>query len=265
MVKGQDEARIGLGAEKNLVELLNNNVILKEKILYCLRKIGIKIDNISYAERPSRKKLVKTDILLCSAPTDDGCIGISLKTVKKTAKGFHSLDRRRLEEWRSLLGMDEEVFSVFKESILRVARNRREVFIRPNDREKIKNFINKNIYIILKEIFLKNEYDLLKVLAVLDLRKSNRKLYLLNINKLIDFIIENYSIDFSRKGIIIIKVKNKPLITIQRKGGNGKHVKRYRKTDWEHPGNQLQFKIKPILLVELIKNYYNSIICELSI
>jgi len=64
----------------------------------------------------------------------------------------------------------------------------------------------------------------------------------------IRFLMKNASnISFSKKGII----KLGDFITIQRKSGDGKHIK-IPKTEWSHPGNELQFKFSPIKFAEYV-------------
>ncbi len=53
---------------------------------------------------------------------------------------------------------------------------------------------------------------------------------------------------FTEKGIIRLG----DFVTIQRKGGDGKHIT-IPKTDWSHPGNQLQFKFSPLKFTEYIE------------
>jgi hypothetical protein len=56
------------------------------------------------------------------------------------------------------------------------------------------------------------------------------------------------NINFSTKGIL--KLGN--FLTVQRKGGNGIRIIVF-KTDWKHPGNQLQFKFSPIKFAESVE------------
>ena len=69
-------------------------------------------------------------------------------------------------------------------------------------------------------------------------------------SEVICFLLKNAKnrICFSKKGIIKIG----DFITVQRKGGNGSQIK-ISKTDWNHPGNQLQFKFSPLRFVEYIE------------
>ena len=67
------------------------------------------------------------------------------------------------------------------------------------------------------------------------------------------------NITFSKKGII----KLGDFLSVQRKGGNGKHIK-IPKTDWNHPGNQLQFKISPVRFANYVKEEKVIDFCEIN-
>jgi len=265
MVKGQEEARIGLDAEEEIISMINTNKDARNELKECLANFGINLGENFYAIKPKNREFIKTDILLCCTKDND-IIGISLKTVKKTKEGFHQIDRRRLEEWKKILDMQDDVYDIFKESILRKAKNRNAEFIKKDDQPKIKDFIKKNLPKILKEIFVRNEEKVLKILAVYDIRDNNKKtLYLVDISQFIEKLASEADVSFSKNGIIQIVINNTPIITIQRKGGNGQHVKKYKKTDWEHPGNQLQFKMKPISVVKFLKENAKEITCTIDI
>jgi hypothetical protein len=79
-----------------------------------------------------------------------------------------------------------------------------------------------------------------------------------NIQKVISFI-RSQEISFSDEGII--KIGN--FITIQRKGGNGSHVKKP-KTDFTHPGNQLQFKFKPLEFMKKARSILSNCCFDVS-
>ena len=147
-----------------------------------------------------------------------------------------------------LLNMPDEVFEIIKEAILRVARNSRDKFILEKDKNKIKNFLAHHLPEIINEIFRRGE-EKLKLLIIFDKRK--KRIYMFRMNDVIEFLIKNASnnISFSEKGIIYIG----DFIRIQRKGGNGKHIK-ISKTNWNHPGNQLQFKFSPLKFAEYIES-----------
>jgi len=84
----------------------------------------------------------------------------------------------------------------------------------------------------------------------LNLKSLTKTIFIYKMDQFLQFMEENIAdkIFFSRKGII----KLGDFLSVQRKGGNGSHIT-ISKTDWEHPGNQLQFKCKPLDIAEHIK------------
>jgi len=224
-----------LSSEKEIISMINTNSIFRDRLKECLDILGFTLKE----EIKAYKDNVKTDILI----RIDDEIGISVKS--STGTSFHNLDRRRLEEWRSILNMPDEIFETIKRSILRVARNPRDKFIMEADRAKIKEFLTMHVKTIIDEIFVKGERNL-KILMINN--KQTRKIYVFNMDDVLNFLYNNArNIGFSDKGII----KLGDFITIQRKGGDGKHVT-IPKTDWNHPGNQLQFKFSPLKFAEYV-------------
>lgn len=236
MEKGRKEARIGLDSEEDIINKINTD----ERFRSLLRKCMINLGFSPKEEITARKDDVKIDILV----KINGEIGLSIKSSTKTS--FHQLDRRRLEDWKDLLNMPDEIFNIIKESILRVAKNSKDKFILEPDRVKIKEFLAKHLKVIIDEVFMKREPNL-KLLMINDKQKS--RLYVYNMAEVLNFLYNNSvnNIKFSDKGII----KLGDFITVQRKGGNGKHIT-IPKNDWTHPGNQLQFKFSPLKFVEYI-------------
>lgn len=198
-------------------------------MINCADKLNVALPTSFTVKKPSNR--VKCDIII----EGEFLVCISLKTV--TSASFHQLDRRWLTEWKSKLDMPNEIFNILQDSILRKARNPRAIFILPEHRETIRRFLQGSLNVILKEIFIRDENDL-RILAIWDVK--NNELCMFNIQDVISFL-SRQQIDFSNSGIIKIG----KYITIQRKGGNGSHVK-IPKTDPSHPGNQLQFKFKPL-------------------
>jgi hypothetical protein len=223
---GTKEARQGIEAERKLIEYFSNN---KNALVSCAQKLNIKLPNSFIVVKPSNR--VKCDLMIKGEFT----ICISVKTV--TDASFHQLDRRWLSDWQKILNMPEDIYKVLLDSILRKAKDPKAVFILPKDRDKISKFIKDNLSVILKEIFIRDEDDL-KILIIWN--KRDNVLCMFNIQDVISFFIKQ-PISFSNEGIIKIG----KYITIQRKGGNGSHIKKP-KTDPTHPGNQLQFKFKPL-------------------
>ncbi len=255
MEKGQKEARIGLDAETEIVNKLNSDDKLRNDFIKCMSKIGFQVDNKFKAVKMGKN--YKSDILICHSNCE--VLGISLKTVKETKKGFHQVDRRWLDDWKNLLDMPDDIYNIFKDGVIRIAKNPRDKFILEKDQTKIKNFLKNKISIIIREIFVKNE-KCLKILAIYDKRKCNKELYLINIDDFIEKFEKDVEIGFSKKGIIEFRLEGEKILTIQRKGGNGKGKNiGISKTDIRHTGNQLQFKMYPITLVDYIKNKKDEI------
>jgi len=239
MKKGEKEARIGLSSEKEIIDLINKDEEFRKKLRECLSNLGFKVEGEIYASKDDSKKgKKKTDIVI---KIDDE-LGISVKTCTETS--FHQLDRRHLEDWQSKLSMPSEIYETLKEAILRVSRNPKDTFILENDRENIRKFFNDNLKTVLNEIFTKGD-EKLKLLLIN--YKKARKIYIFRMDEALEFLYNNAhnNVSFTEKGII----KLGDYITVQRKGGDGKKVK-IPKTDWKHPGNELQFKFKPLEFVK---------------
>jgi hypothetical protein len=75
------------------------------------------------------------------------------------------------------------------------------------------------------------------------------------------FLVENIrnNISFSSKGIIRLG----DFITVQRKGGDSSRIT-ILKTNWKHPGNQLQFKFSPLKFTEHIEENKGIKICNVQ-
>lgn len=238
MRKGQKEARIGLDSEKDIIKEINTNKQFRDLIKQCLENLGFNLRG----DIKAHKDDVKIDIFI----ENNIEIGVSIKTSSKTS--FHSLDRRCLEKWKESLNMSDNIFKILKEAILRVAQDRRSRFILERDEKEIRDFFIKHIINIINEIFTRGEKEL-KLLMLNDKRRY--KLYLYKMEDVINYLVRDIqgSVGFSPKGIVRLG----DFITVQRKGGNGYRIT-IPKTNWDHPGNQLQFKFSPLKFVEDIEN-----------
>ena len=240
MVTGQKAARVGIDSEKDIIRLINSNNSFNTAIKKSLETLGLgKHSNIS-ASKGSAK--TKADIIL----ENDATLGISVKSTTETS--FHHLDRRWLKDWKAPLNMPNEIFDIFQQAILRIAKDSKAKFILLENGEKVKKFLSDNLKIIINEIFRRDEEEL-KLFMVNDKRK--RKIYLFHMEEVVSFLIKNATdnICFSLKGIVYLG----DFISIQRKSGDGKHII-IPKTDLKHPGNQLQFKFSPLEFAEHIEN-----------
>lgn len=239
--KGKKEARVGLDSELDIINRVNSDEKFRNMIRDCLLKLGFNVQGKLIARK---KNSIKTDIFIRINEREE--IGVSIKSSIMTS--FHQLDRRRLEEWKDFLKMPDDIFEILKDAILRVARNPKAEFILERDRDKIKEFFSRHLSEIINEIFRRGE-EQLRLLLINDKRK--RRIYIFRMDDVIKFLIENAknNINFTEKGIIRLG----DFITVQRKGGDGKHIA-IPKTDWRHPGNELQFKFSPLKFAEYIES-----------
>jgi hypothetical protein len=238
--KGKKEARIGLDSEQDIINRINFDKEFHNKMNRCLIKLGFNVQGRLRA----RKDDIKTDIFIRINEREE--IGVSIKS--STMTSFHQLDRRRLEEWKDLLNMPKDVFEIIKEATLRIAKNPRAEFVLEKDRDKIRKFFTDHLSEVINEIFKRGE-KMLKLLIIIDKRK--RTLYIFRMDDVIRFLIENAlnNLHFTEKGII----KLGEFVSIQRKGGDRKQIT-ISKTDWSHPGNQLQFKFSPLKFAEYVES-----------
>lgn len=237
--KGRKESRIGLDSEHDIINRINFDEKFQNLMKDCLLKFGFNVQGKLRAHKDG----VKIDIYIQINEQEE--IGVSIKS--STLTSFHQLDRRRLEEWKNFLNMPDDIFEIIKEAILRVARNSRAKFILEKDRSKIKDFFANHLSEVINEIFRRGE-EKLKLLIINDKRK--RRIYIFRMDDVIKFLIENATnnVRFTEKGIIRLG----DFITIQRKGGDGRHIT-IQKTDWSHPGNQLQFKFSPLEFAKYVE------------
>lgn len=238
MEKGRKEARIGLDSEKDLVSLINTNKQFRNSVKRCLNELGF----VMQGEIKSRRDNIKVDIFI---EDDVSRIGMSMKSSTKTS--FHHIDRRWLEKWEEFLSMPNDIFMILREAILRIARNSKDYFILQSDRARVKDFFARHVRDIINEIFTHAEEDL-KLLVIND--KRTHKLYVFRMEEVINSLVENAqnNVSFSSKGII----KLGDFITVQRKSGDSSRITTP-KTDWKHPGNQIQFKFSPLRFAEYIE------------
>lgn len=245
-VKGRRAARYGLNAEE---ELKGTLMARESSLISCLKRIGIlplgstvRVANITRAER---NRYVKSDLCIHIEGDLNEIVCLSLKSVRTAS--FHQLDRRWLDEWKAVLNMNDDVYKVLWRSILRVAKNSRDVFIEAREQPLVKRFIEDKKRLIIEEAFRHGEKEL-KILAIWDRRGSHNTLHLFNMDDVIE-ILARQGVGFTGKGIIKIG----EFVSIQRKGGNGKRYRGVYKTDPRHPGNQLQIKFDPIGFVEFTR------------
>jgi len=248
---GQKAARIGLDSEQDIINAINSNEEFKNLLRKCLDNLGFNSAGNLSSEKCAPQ--IKKDIIV---NLGEDSIGISIKSSKKTS--FHQTDRRRLEKWKEFLNIPDNIYKIIKEAALRISNDPKAKFIEIGNQREIKNFFLNHYETILTEIFTRNEENLLLFLIN---NKMNKIIFIYRMSDVLEFLNGNISnsISFSNKGII----KLGDFLSIQRKGGNGKHIK-IPKTDWLHPGNQLQFKFSPLKFADYIEKNESIDFCKLN-
>ena len=248
---GQKAARIGLDSEKEIINAINDNPNFLHLFIQCLNTLGFDTEGTIKAEKKATQ--TKKDLII---EIEDNQIGISVKSSVETS--FHQVDRRRLENWQQFLNMPQEIFQIIRQAIMRKARVSNAIFILEENRNEIQNFIQNNYENIVTEIFTKSEENL--VLLLIN-NKITKRMYFYRMKDVLAFLFTNIrnNITFSKKGIVYVG----DFISIQRKGGNSKHVK-IPKTNYAHPGNDLQFKFSPLKFAYYIEKFNNIEYCILD-
>ncbi|HIC99562.1 MAG TPA: hypothetical protein EYP08_08095 [Pyrodictiaceae archaeon] len=238
-----EEARIGELGEELLTRKIEEDQSFADKLRRCIKDLtGIELVGKITAIRGRKLGLWKTDLLLIDQRRQQ--IGISLKTVKKGGRPDDHLDRRwldrrgrRAKPWTEVLNMPETVREILHTGILRMARGESNQLVPPQYQAIIRDFFRNVLSKFLNEAF-RNEENVLRLFAVLE---YDDRLYLCLFD--IDEIIKFIEKDVKRRGITFgSRINIGKYIQVQRKAGDGKHVK-IPKDDPRHPGNQLQVKV----------------------
>ena len=231
---GRKSVVIGADGERGFKHGASNVEEFQDKLRECFKKFGLSSEGEMSAFKDAPRK--KTDIVV---DIGQSSIGTSIKTSTKSS--FHHLDRRWLEDWKDELNMPEDIYEGIKSGVMKKAQEGRSgKFIQEEDQETVKDFILSNKTEIIHQIFTKDEENL-DVMVLND--KTKNKYHFYKMDEFLNFLDENAdnNISFSSKGI----PKLGDYITIQRKGGDGNY-KKYPKTDYRHPSNQIQFKFNPL-------------------
>ncbi len=229
--KGSKEAKRGTKSEKDFVNLVNNN----KRFNTSLKKILNIEENLRADHEISNK--VKAD---CYLVVESGQkMGVS---IKEAEVDLNQLDRRWLKDLAEKHNMPQDIEDKLNECLIKKSRDSKgEKFIQDEYKDEILKYFTDNLDSILTDVFTRGDKNL-KYFVVYDF--SNNEWYIASMDKVIEEIsIEELST--SDKGLI--QIGN--LITIKRKGGNGSHIK-LDKDDPNHPGNNIQFQIKPLSLLK---------------
>lgn len=256
-----EEDKIGEKGEQLICSLVNNDQNFRRYLENCLKYLNVIPTECSGPVLCKVVKMIKTDIVVTfNCANSPICVGITVKTRRRGSRPDSHLDRRWLYQWQCVLNMPDEVYNVLHDGILRLAREkgRKKGSLVPlNKRKDIEKFLLDRLRKFLEESIRGGEH-VLKVLSYVEYGGGPTRIHIFRVDDIIDILEKNIrerGIDFD--SVIYLG----DFMWIQRKGGNGKHVK-IPKTDPAHPGNQLQVKIKMPLLVDHIEKNKVAPYCE---
>lgn len=238
---GGRAARIGSDQEKGFENLVNTNSRFRELLTNCLNRLEIIRGEVISATWVKNNRF-KSDVDLSVNDVVEGqiTVGCSIKAAKAN---FNQMDRRWLSDWAELLNMPAEVSSEIQSSLDRKLINSRAVFITPRQGEIIIPFLEENKERIVRELFTRDEQHT-KVFVAYD--RSGLIWYIASIEEVINAIVQS-PITLTRQGV----VRFGDYLSLQRKGGDG-NITNPPKSSPLHPSNHLQFKIKPLSIINSV-------------
>lgn len=228
-MRGRKPAKRGFRYEDIFVDLVNNN----EKFNESLRLYLGDLSKTLKACKVSDTKM-KSDVILQLGDCAYGC------SIKTSEADFSQLDRRWLDDLSERLNTPVEIYEMIAECILNKMKNKKDKFILDKHKDSIISYFKNNLRSLLRELFVRDE-DILKYLVVCFYIEN--KWYITKILDVFEYI-RSGKIYTTKHGILMFG----DCLSMQRKGGDGKHVK-IPKNHPAHPGNQLQFKLKPLSLI----------------
>lgn len=228
-MKGRKPAKRGFRYEDKFVYLINSD----DKFNKSLRFYFGDLSKTLRAYKVSDTRM-KSDVILQFGDCIYGC------SIKTSEVDFSQLDRRWLTDLAEKLNMPVEIVDMISECIQNKMVNKYDKFILDRYKDSIISYFKSNLRSLLKELFVRDE-DILKYLVVCFYIENNW--YITKMLDIFDYI-EKGEIYTTPKGILMFG----DCLSMQRKGGDGKHVK-IPKNHPAHPGNQLQFKLKPLSLI----------------
>jgi len=228
-MKGRKPAKRGFLYEDIFVDLVNNNKEFSKSLRLYLGDLNKPLKACKVSDTK-----MKSDVILQFGDCAYGC------SIKTSEADFSQLDRRWLSDWAEKLNMPLEIYNMLNKCILNKMVNKRDKFILDKYKDPIISYFKLNLSLLLKELFIRGE-NILKYLVVCFYLEGNWY-----ITKILDIFkyIESGEIYTTLYGIL----RFGDCLSMQRKGGDGKHVK-IPKNNPVHPGNHIQFKIKPLSLI----------------
>lgn len=228
--------RIGSEVER----LFARNILKNDNAISAIKN-KFNISGMIQEVHPTGANQRKSDVLILFQ--NNYSIGVNIKAGKTD---FNQITRIWLTDFVNKLSISNIASEAIQYGIDNYRIRNRHFFIE----EQYQDIVKKEFYLklskILELIFKGLNNDVAKILALYD--RLNGQFYMYSMDEVLRNLSES-KIEFSNNGIIKIG----DYLSLQRKGGNGARVK-YLKSDPNHPGNQIQFKMK----INTFINEYNN-------
>jgi len=241
MTIGSETARSGFTNEQLFCDLINYNSKFKTAMSRCLNQLHLANGTVERAEKIAGRNKTDVRMYLSGSRNNVGC------SIKSAKADFNQLDRRWLDDWVLTLNMPENIKNEIQNSIDRKGRpgHSRDPFILQKQWSLVGGFFERVKIQLLSELFTKNELDLTTLVAY---DRDNRRWIICRMFDIIRYIGQS-NVGITNKGIVTFG----DYLSLQRKGGDG-NITIPPKTSPLHPSNQLQFKVKPLALVNAIQH-----------
>ena len=167
-------------------------------------------------------------------------IDVSIKAY--TGDGFNQITRMTLDNFAQRFGLSDSERENLRELVLAKSQNPNRTPLFPsNKREDWKNIIEPLSGQIIRKSF--SDHPSREILVLFNRDESIMRIW--KMNRVIQGISK--TVDYTRNGNIIIG----GCVNLQRKGGNGKSAAAIDKTSADHPGNQVQIKLRIKKFIDL--------------
>lgn len=239
-MQGSGGAKRGFKRETYFCELVNKEEKFNIQLRSALDELDIIKGEITFAK--DVKSSQKSDVVISIQADSLQEVGCSMKSAELN---FNQLDRRWLDDMANSLDMPINIKEEIQSSIERKIINSRDILITAEQEELIIPFFESKKDIILKELFTRSDENLELFIVYNEIKNEWS---IAKIKDIIDFLM-NERITRTPRGVIYFG----DCLSMQRKGGDG-NVKNPPKSSPSHPSNQLQFKIKPLSIIEKVKS-----------
>jgi len=234
---GQKAANRGLASQAVFIDSVNLDPYFNKRLK---KAINLPEETRLAAYKPSTTIEKSDAILIISPGRNAGC------SIKEAQANFNQLERIWLKDLALAIKMPKSIEDALQACIDNKRLKISKIFISQQYTIPIIDYFKQNADVILNKLFTRGDPSV-KYLVVYDF--NNKKWCLSEITDVIA-CIKTQQISISSRGILYFG----DCLTMQRKAGNGARVK-VPKSHPNHPGNQLQFKVKPLSMIKTMPSF----------